>query len=119
MNPSIVAIFVMATYGEGEPTDNARHFFEWLKVSSFAKEAFKGLRFTVFGLGDKSYGNYNSVARYLDSRLYSFGASRIFRKGEGDDNGYLEEHFVQWKNDMWPILRAKFGILDNTSIRES
>lgn len=119
MNPSTVAIFVMATYGEGEPTDNARHFFEWLKESSFAEEAFKRLRFTVFGLGDRSYENYNAVARYLDSRLNSLGASRIFRKGEGDDSGYLIEQFVQWKNDMWPILRARFGVSDKSSIRDS
>ena len=26
-----VAVFMMATYGEGDPTDNAQEFFDWLK----------------------------------------------------------------------------------------
>ena len=26
-----MVIFVMATYGEGDPTDNAQEFYEWLQ----------------------------------------------------------------------------------------
>lgn len=43
----------MATYGEGEPTDNAAVFAKWFKNedSSVSKEYLSGLRFSVFGLG--------------------------------------------------------------------
>ena len=30
----VLAVFMMATYGEGDPTDNAQAFFDWLQEGS-------------------------------------------------------------------------------------
>ena len=34
----------MATYGEGDPTDNAQEFYDWLKDTT---DSLEGLRYTV------------------------------------------------------------------------
>lgn len=48
-----VAVFLMATYGEGDPTDNAVEFMKWLKEAEHAPDMFRALKFTVFGLGNR------------------------------------------------------------------
>lgn len=39
-----LAIFCLATYGEGDPTDNAQDFYDWLQQGD---AELKGLRYTV------------------------------------------------------------------------
>lgn len=44
MVPNGLAIFCLATYGEGDPTDNTKEFFEMLENPDVS---FEGLRFAV------------------------------------------------------------------------
>jgi NADPH-ferrihemoprotein reductase len=46
-------VFLLATYGEGEPTDNAKEFFNWLQSPERPADLLKGIRYVVFGLGNK------------------------------------------------------------------
>ena len=43
-----LAVFMMATYGEGDPTDNAMEFNEKLENDELTID---GLKYAVFGLG--------------------------------------------------------------------
>lgn len=43
--PNSLAIFCMATYGEGDPTDNAQDFYDWLQEND--DEDLSGLNYTV------------------------------------------------------------------------
>jgi NADPH-ferrihemoprotein reductase len=79
-----LAIFCMATYGEGDPTDNAQEMHDWLKTGDVDLSS---LNYVVFGLGNKTYEHYNSMGRYVDQRLAHLGATRVYQKGEGDDDG--------------------------------
>lgn len=103
-------IIVIATYGEGEPTDNARQFDDWITEDSRSPDELKGVKFTVFGLGNKTYEKYNYMGRKFDKRLEELGAERIYKKGEGDDDGSLEDDFAAWKRDMWPGVCEHFGM---------
>lgn len=102
-----LAVFCVATYGEGDPTDNAQEFFEWLNNGG---TELKGLRYAVFGLGNKTYEHYNKVAKYLDERLAQLGAERVFELGLGDDDGNIEEDFITWKEKFWFAICEQFGL---------
>lgn len=69
------ALIVAATYGEGEPTDNAAAFYDALMAEDCAALP-ATLNFAVCGLGDSSYPKFNQVARDLDARFEALGATR-------------------------------------------
>lgn len=101
-----MAIFVMATYGEGEPTDNATRFVDYLKET----QELSDFSFTVFGLGNRQYEHYNGIAKLVDRKLEKYGANRVYKYGDGDDDGTLEEDFEAWKEDLWISLKKHFHV---------
>ena len=95
----------MATYGEGEPTDNAVQLMQNLSDESFefskGEHRLNGLKYVIFGLGNKTYEHYNVISRQVDEHLTKMGATRIGNRGEGDDDKSMEEDYLEWKDGMW------------------
>ena len=70
-----LALFLMATYGEGDPTDSAQDFVRWLREGAEAEAEAKaagkagppqplaGLAFSVFGLGNRQYQFFNKMGK--------------------------------------------------------
>ncbi|XP_030848141.1 NADPH--cytochrome P450 reductase [Strongylocentrotus purpuratus] len=113
-----LAIFCVATYGEGDPTDNAQEFYDWLQDGN---GDLSGVKYTVFGLGNKTYEHYNAMGKYLDKRLEELGGERIFELGLGDDDQNIEEDFVTWKDRFWPAVCEYYGLEatgDESNIRQ-
>lgn len=123
-----VAFFIMATYGEGEPTDNAVDFTEFITnadsaFSSGATAAEKPLgnmKYVTFGLGNNTYEHYNSMVRKVDEYLTKLGAKRIGDAGEGDDGaGTMEEDFLSWKEPMWADLVKEMNLEEREAVYEA
>nr|CAG4638293.1 EOG090X027R [Cyclestheria hislopi] len=113
-----LAVFCMATYGEGDPTDNAQAFYEWLQAGD---ADLSGVNFAVFGLGNKTYEHYNSMGKYVDRRMAELGGTRVVEAGMGDDDGNMEEDFLTWKDKFWPSVLDFFGLemkLQDVSMRQ-
>ena len=72
-----ICIFLMATYGEGDPTDNAKQFYKWLKGEPHTKDTLKGLKFSVFGLGNSQYQHFNSMGKNVNKLLEDLGGERF------------------------------------------
>lgn len=122
-----IAMFVLATYGEGEPTDNALEFYEFItgdEVSfgngaSVEEKPLTSLKFVAFGLGNNTYEHYNSMVRRVNTALLKFGATRIGAAGEGDDGaGTMEEDFISWKEPMWQELCEKMSLEEREAVYE-
>eukprot|EP01035_Chromulina_nebulosa_P017613 gene17613-23188_t len=101
-----IAIFLMATYGEGEPTDNANKFYKWLKNDDKEVDAnfLSNVYYCVFGLGNQQYEHFNRMGKVTDQWLKDLGANRLYDLGLGDDDGSLEDDFEKWRESIWSSL---------------
>ncbi|EPT05179.1 cytochrome P450 oxidoreductase [Fomitopsis schrenkii] len=106
--------FVVATYGEGEPTDNAVTLCQNLSDDSFefsnGEHKLSGLKYVIFGLGNKTYEHYNLIAKNVDRDLQKMGAIRIGERGEGDDDKSMEEDYLEWKDGMWEAFAQAMSV---------
>ncbi|KAJ6584694.1 putative cytochrome P450 oxidoreductase [Mycena capillaripes] len=106
--------FVMATYGEGEPTDNAVQLMQNLQDESFefsnGERKLEGLKYVIFGLGNRTYEHYNLIGRQVDAELAKMGAIRMGERGEGDDDKSMEEDYLEWKDGMWDAFAAAMNV---------
>lgn len=97
-------VFLVATYGEGDPTDSAVSFDKWLSEFS---GSLPSLNFAVFSLGNKQYEKFCGFGRKLNQLLESLGANRV-SYGEGDDDNNLEADFKAFKSNFFSDLISRF-----------
>lgn len=99
-SPRSFAALIMASYGEGEPTDNAKAFMSELSTTN--EEGIAACNFSVFGLGNSQCfpDRYNIVAKQLDSQLKKLGAKQVVELGLGDAANDMADKFEVWKEKI-------------------
>ena len=103
-------LIICASYN-GAPPDNATQFVKWLE-GGLAKDALSGVRYAVFGCGNKDWAaTYQHVPRLIDQKLTEAGARNVFERGEGDArSGDLEGQFEAWSAKLRPVAAKELGI---------
>lgn len=112
-----LVVFCVATYGEGEPPENALAFHTWLLEEDRLPSMMNGSKYAVFGLGDRTYDFYNKMGKVVDTRMEELGAERLHDRGEGDANSNIEEDFLKWKKQFWIKARAALNLGEKQAMK--
>jgi flavodoxin len=88
LDPARVHVVVCATYGDGEVPTSARPFHRALVER---RPNLAGLRYAVFGMGDRSYTRtYSRGSELVDEALAACGGRRFGEYGRHDAGGPVE-----------------------------
>ncbi len=99
------ALFIVSTYGEGDPPDTAAPFVRSTMLTTQAGDAFQGLHFGVLALGDSSYAQYCGFGRALDQWLRGAGAQPLFDRIEADKAD--EKAIELWRQQLAHIAGTR------------
>ena len=111
------AIFIVSTYGEGEPSDNLGELWNWL--GSNKNEPLSQLKYAAFGLGNSNYKYYNAVVDYVVNRLEKLGAHQLLHTERADDSqGQTEEHYLEWKAALFGMLKTTLAYEEHEPVYE-
>ncbi|KAF3923088.1 hypothetical protein ABW20_dc0106127 [Dactylellina cionopaga] len=98
-------VVVITASFEGQPPDNATHFYEWLK--SCSGEEAKGTKFAVFGCGHRDWAStYQRIPTQMDEMLEKLGGEKLCERGAADAGaGDMFSDFGNWgDSQFWPSL---------------
>ncbi len=100
-----VVLICTSTYGQGDVPDNAKALYAELQAK---RPDLAGLRYGVFGLGDRTYAEtFNFGGKRFDELLAELGAQRIGERVQHDaSSGVLaEEAAAEWGADWLTLAR--------------
>ena len=110
IEPDTVTALIVACYGEGEPTDNAKQFLSELEKekTSFSLAKSRTSYFSVFGLGNSHcfHERFNVVGKNLDSTLRTMGGVSVLPLGVGDASENINASFGSWKKGFLSALKT-------------
>jgi sulfite reductase (NADPH) flavoprotein alpha-component len=95
-------LFIVSTYGEGDPPQPSVGFFEFLEGPRAPK--LDGVRFSVLALGDSTYEKYCEAGKRIDNRLEELGASRLSPRIDCDID--FDDPAAGWSEVVVQLLAA-------------
>lgn len=90
------ALFIVSTYGEGDPPDAAVPFAR--RAMADAQLSLANLHCAVLALGDREYRHYCGFGRTLDGWLRERGAGTLFERVEVDNGA--PEALLRWRQQV-------------------
>jgi cytochrome P450/NADPH-cytochrome P450 reductase len=109
--PTTGAVVIASASYNGTPPDNATRFCEWLRAADPAATSLVGVRYSVFGCGNRDWAStFQAVPRLIDERLAALGAERLYARGEGDAREDFDGQVQAWHEPLGGTLAKALGV---------
>jgi len=109
--PGEGAVIITSASYNGTPPDNAVRFCEWLRAAEPYTVSLAGVRYTVWGCGNRDWAStFQAVPRLIDERLAALGAERLYPRGEGDAREDFDGQFQAWQDPLLGTLAKALGV---------
>jgi cytochrome P450 / NADPH-cytochrome P450 reductase len=109
--PTAGAVLIATASYNGTPPDNAARFCGWLRDGALAPHALAGVRYAVFGCGNRDWAaTFQAVPRFIDARLEVHGAQRVHVRGEGDARDDFDAQLEAWRAPLWGALAVALDV---------
>lgn len=102
------ALFIVSTYGEGDPPDAAAPFAR--RVMAKGDLALASLHYAVLALGDRTYANFCGFGRSLDDWLAGHGAQPMFKRIDVDNGNPAA--IADWRHHLGRMAGAATAAAD-------
>ncbi|CAJ2504411.1 Uu.00g118050.m01.CDS01 [Anthostomella pinea] len=112
-------VIITASY-EGQPCDNAAHFYDWLQNLKEGEKVESS--YAVFGCGHSDWKQtFHRIPNSIDALLKLHGGKPVCDRGNADAaKGDMMSDFQTWEDEiLWPALRKQFGGADGDQAAES
>lgn len=96
-------LIVTSTYGDGEPPDTAKAFWDFLQSAAAPK--LPNLRYSVCALGDTNYPKFCAFGKAVDERLAALGGTRAQARIDCDLD--YDEPFAKWMSTAIASLQPE------------
>jgi len=85
-------LVITSTYGDGDPPDNAKPF--WERIRNGTAPSVADLQYAVLALGDSSYPKFCAFGKAVDERLEAMGGKRAHPRLDCDVD--FDTPFANW-----------------------
>ncbi|MEO7277868.1 MAG: assimilatory sulfite reductase (NADPH) flavoprotein subunit [Sphingomicrobium sp.] len=108
-------VFIVSTYGEGDPPQPSVGFFEFLEGPRAPR--LDTIRFSVLALGDSTYEKYCEAGKRIDQRMAELGATRLAPRLDCDVD--YDEAAQGWSDSLIEMLGVDPGLMSNAAAGSS
>lgn len=105
-----ICVFMTSSTGDGESPDNGLQFQRFLRTEQ-DHNALSHVSYSVLGLGDSNYSQFQGAPRFLNKKLQQLNAHTFYERAEADEATSLDKVIEPYLKGLPQAILAEISRL--------